>query len=63
MFGVLVAWRLGQFPTGVQLAAGALIVTGGGLVRADELWPAPAIGPDRPISAELSVPTSAAAAS
>lgn len=41
VFAVLVAWLLlGQLPTGVQLAGGALIVTGIALVRLDELRPA-----------------------
>jgi drug/metabolite transporter (DMT)-like permease len=38
VFAVLVAWLLlGQVPTGIQLAGGALIVAGVALVRIDEL--------------------------
>lgn len=40
IFAVLFAWvLLGQLPTGIQLAGGALIVTGIVLVRIDELRP------------------------
>ena len=38
VFAVLVAWLLlGEVPTGIQLAGGALIVAGVALVRIDEL--------------------------
>jgi drug/metabolite transporter (DMT)-like permease len=40
IFAVLIAWALlGQLPTGIQLAGGALIVAGIVLVRIDELRP------------------------
>lgn len=43
MFAVLIAWvLLGQLPSAMQLAGGALIVTGIALVRADELRTRPA---------------------
>ena len=41
MFAVLIAWLvLGELPTVIQLAGGALIVAGVALVRVDELRPA-----------------------
>ena len=47
IFAVLVAWLLlGQLPTGVQLAGGALIVAGIALVRLDELRPPSAATPE-----------------
>jgi len=49
IFAVLVAWLLlGQLPTGVQLAGGALIVAGIALVRLDELR-APSAAPGEPV--------------
>ena len=51
IFAVLIAWRLlGQLPTGVQLAGGALIVAGIALVRLDELR-APAGAQEEPVAA------------
>jgi len=52
IFAVLIAWLLlGQLPTAVQLAGGALIVAGIALVRIDEMR-SPSLRPARPAPAE-----------
>jgi drug/metabolite transporter (DMT)-like permease len=52
VFAMLVAWLLlGELPTGIQLAGGALIIAGVTLVRIDDLRTAPELpdGTDDPV--------------
>ncbi|WP_238013154.1 EamA family transporter [Dactylosporangium sp. AC04546] len=63
VFAVLIAWLvLGELPTGVQFAGGALIITGVVLVRVDEFRTPPATADEPPAVAEEQ-PVSTAAAS
>ena len=52
LFAVLIAWLvLGELPTAVQLAGGALIVAGVALVRLDESRRAPVEATEEPVPA------------
>ncbi|MET7401407.1 EamA family transporter [Dactylosporangium sp. NPDC005572] len=63
MFAVLIAWLvLGELPTGVQFAGGALIITGVVLVRIDEFRTPPATADEPPAVTEQQ-PVSTAAGS